>query len=411
VSIYKNLFRYRPREKKLSLEDFLSAALSDILNRLPREESIHFISHVLLEHSANIDEWLSFIASIPDASFDWQTQVHVHHVSDGILDVLLRIDGRDVIIIENKIAAPTGSRGADSSLQSVEPILTSTVTADEYNQLHVYGGWLKKRCEGQAWRGALVFLTHFTQPPSDFRESAGQYGVPTLGVCRWGKIWRWAKSVGGLAKPGAMERPVWKELCVELAEFLEERNMTSEYMTSHDVAAVEIFVNSGTRIDKTFEKASEAIETAKTGIIKEGLEIYSALQRHVYDGNGAVAWKYFYVRKQREKTPKNWYFGWGIRFPAISQWWKDSKPELPALPHAFVVLGSDLFDLPLSVLKSDEFPPGWTSSDAEKSLAIAKPLYAFEHDAEQFATDFGCWVANEIQSAIPVLTKLIRALG
>jgi hypothetical protein len=194
MSIYANLFQYRPRENRNPREDFLSAALADVLNRLPPQKSIEFVSDVLLRDNSHRNNWLSFIdtliSTIIEPTLYWATQVRVTSIINnkfnryGIIDMLLFVEGREAIIIENKIGASIGyTKDEDDNerLDGNESMSSSIVSVEESNQLQVYGHWLGRRCAESKWRGALVLLTHFTEPPVDFHGSNGKYGVPTLG--------------------------------------------------------------------------------------------------------------------------------------------------------------------------------------------------------------------------------------
>ena len=42
---------------------------------------------------------------MPSAPLRWHTQIRVRHRQDGIVDLLLLVDGKEAIVIENKIGA------------------------------------------------------------------------------------------------------------------------------------------------------------------------------------------------------------------------------------------------------------------------------------------------------------------
>jgi len=241
--------------------------------------------------------------------------------------------------------------------------------------------------------------------PADFGgPTPGDYGVPLLQVCRWGMIWRWAKEIGAQVPvdDDSKLRPDWMGLCHEFAEFLEEENMTSDCMTFHDLAAIEMFVGSADRIEKTFLVVREKLKSAKTEL---GTGNFHSL---LYDGSSGIVWGgWFYVKK--ENQPKDWHLTWGIRFPAISELWLGCDPPLPELPHAFLSLDTDGSDFPLAALQPKDIPEGWRIPPEEENLIIAKPLHEFRHDAEGLAADFGDWVDASIKSAHPMLAKLLKA--
>jgi hypothetical protein len=327
MSIYANLFQYRPRENRNPREDFLSAALADVLNRLPPQKSIEFVSDVLLRDNSHRNNWLSFIdtliSTIIEPTLYWATQVRVTSIINnkfnryGIIDMLLFVEGREAIIIENKIVASIGyTKDEDDNerLDGNESMSSSIVSVEESNQLQVYGHWLGRRCAESKWRGALVLLTHFTEPPVDFHGSNGKYGVPTLGVCRWGAVWRWMKGTGAQANPNT-GIDMWLELCAEMAEFLEEQNMTSEYMTIHDVASAENFVSSAARFARTFEEAIKAIEPVRVALSKENLSPNTIdRNRPCYDARAGAVWTWFYVKRPLKKRTQRLVFRLGYTF-------------------------------------------------------------------------------------------------
>lgn len=409
MSIYSNLFRYRPRQSRLPKEDFLSAALADVLNRLPFEKAAEFVSDVLLQSNFMRDQWLYLINSSPKASFRWETQVRIRHGHNGIIDLLLLVDDKETIVIESKVGAAVGSHGNvhDANNSDADPNSPIDVPVADANQLKTYGGWLAKRCQASAWPGALILLTHQTAPPTDFGGPDNRnYGVPIVQVCRWGTVWRWAKNNGANCQTDdpANSRPMWMELCLELSEFLEEENMTSEYMTLHDIAAVEVFISSATRIERTFSEVRKAINSIKSDFANCGLTTGN-FRDITYSGDGGVVWSWFYVKFPHKKGPNDLFFGWGIRFPNISEWWLENKADLPTLPHVFLTISSDNSGLPISALLPDEIPTGWVSVSDEE-LVLAKPIYDFKHDAEGIAADFGQWVALAMKTATPMVLKL-----
>jgi hypothetical protein len=407
MSIYSNLFRYRPRPQRSPHEDFLTAALADILNRVPREISAEFVADILLAGHEGRQAWLEFLGRFPEAPFRWATQVGVRHHQGGVLDLLLLVDGKEAIIVENKIGAvvrehKTGLAESDEEVVDLQPV----VSVANATQLTTYGKWLASRCANRPWPGALILLTHYSVAPADFGgQSPGDYGVPFLRVCRWSMIWRWAKKIGAPIRNDAVldARPSWMDLSHELAEFLEDENMTSDCMTLHDLAAVELFVGSAQRVERTFAVVRERLSSVKDGLAT------GRFNGPNYTSAGGVVWCWFYLTEP-QKIRGNWHFGWGIRFPAVSEWWLGCIPPLPGAPHAFLTLSTDDSPLPVSSLKPSEIPAGWIVTPQEEHLLIVKPLYEFRPDAEGLAADFGEWVAVSMQSIRPALATLTGSL-
>ena len=404
MSIYASLFRYRPRLNRQPLEDFLSAALADLLNRLPRNEHVAFISDVLLAGpncEAGRRAWSAFTGTKPDAELKWVTQRRIRHDAFGILDMLLLVDGREAIVVENKIAAPVRPHGSTTQSAELEPhgVAKPPVVADA-NQLRTYGKWLAKQCAQERWPGALVLLTHFSVAPADFGVTS--YGVPYADVCKWRRVWEWAcRSPPEETKlPVSADKSHWNVLRLELASFLEGENMSSELMTSHDLAAVEVFVGAADRITNTFKHIGDIIQPfrEKFGGNRNG---------NFYNGKEAIVWDWLYL-----KSPKNakWYFGWGFRFPAISRWWNELEVPLPEVPHAFLVFRSDNREIPTG-LSEEALPAGWRQNVSDRHLFVAKPLHEFKADPEGLATNVGEWVLGRMNEIQPYVAKLAEQLS
>jgi hypothetical protein len=142
VSIYASLFQYRPREKRLPGEDFLSAALVDLLNRIPNQYRIEFVTDVLLGLHPKRSHFMRLVESNPNSTLKWATQYRMTFNQEGIIDVLLRVDGEEVLVVENKIGAGIGVK---NSIKVTEAPADTKFETDEFivvdsNQLQNYGG-------------------------------------------------------------------------------------------------------------------------------------------------------------------------------------------------------------------------------------------------------------------------------
>ncbi len=241
MSIYANLFTYRPRPSRKPLEDFLSEALADLLNRLTYDKHVAFVTDVLLEGEARRDR-SSFMGGRHQAEFLWATQVGMRSGQGTVfMDLLLRIDDQEVLVVESKVHAGYQMHMLDGPPSVAEP------DGGQVNQMETYGKWLGERCrarvpaEGRAWPGALVLLTHRTDPPVGFE--AGRYGVGHVGVCRWRQVQRWAGALPMRtcdAGRGDGSVPV---LAAELAAFLREQGMGADLMTADGLSGAAMHVD------------------------------------------------------------------------------------------------------------------------------------------------------------------------
>lgn len=230
MSIYKRLFTYRPRPSRLPMEDFLSEALADLLNRLPPEAHSRFIADVLLSGAGRV-AWLEIRERLPDARLTWVTQ-HRIDGGKGIIDLLLLVEGKPAIVVENKVGAPVRhhANGDDGE----EPDGPLPAPSPDGNQLRTYGTWLAAQPRADGWPGALVLLTHSSGPPADYGSTG--YGVPYAGTCRWRKVWSWARGAEPALDTDEEPSAMWVGLAHELAGFLEGMGMSADYMTRSDVA-------------------------------------------------------------------------------------------------------------------------------------------------------------------------------
>lgn len=394
MSIYSRLFTYRPRPKHTPLENFLTAALADLLNRLPRERRVSFIAEVLLKGAASA-AWLSFIAGKPDACLEWVTQRGVREGPNaGVVDLLLLVDGRERLVVETKVGAAVRGHAAAADGDDDE----QGVAVADASQLTTYGAWLAQRCQGHGWPGALVLLTHRSEPPRGYGPAG--YGVPHVGTCRWREVWKWARAAGadgGSPVPGA-----WAQLSTEFAAFLETQGMSAEYVTQDDIAQAEVFVTAADRMQHTFNAVAERLRGINGEIGSGSITPVS------YESVGAVAWAWFYLR---EPSKGRWYFAWGIRFPKTSRFWTEAELPLPSVPHAFVTLGAERRPVPpLADLEGGTLPEGWAKAGAHE-LVIGRKLSDLPTDADMLAVELANWVAASITALRPTLAKLVAAAG
>ncbi len=392
MSIYASLFTYRPMPSRFPLEDFLSEALADLLNRLPRERHVAFVADVLLKGAAGA-AWLSFMESKPDAGLEWTTQRGVKGGRNaGVVDMLLLVDGRERLVVENKVGAAVREYSATPYDEDAEQ---EVIVADA-NQLTTYGAWLARRCQGQEWPGALVLLTHRSEPPRDYGLAG--YGVPHAAVCRWREVWRWARDLGAEAGDPAATSTV-PQLASEFAAFLEKQRMGSDHMTQNDIAQAQVFVGAADRITSTFKAIEQRLQDTKA-------EIGSGNFREVsYQSAGATAWAWFYLRMP---TNGKWYFSWGMRFPESSTIWNGVEPPLPSVPHAFVTLGTENTAVPVSILQGEALSNGWAVA-GEHELIIARKLSDFPSEADALTAELADWVLASVTALQPTLSKLVRA--
>ena len=378
-SLYGRLFAYRERHDRRPLEDFLTEALCDLMNRLPRHVMGEFVAKLFLPRDA-ASAWQQLVDN--GGTLFWETQQHIGEY--GRLDLMLSGDETPLLVVENKVGH------------------TGTV-----DQLAGYGQWLGRQVVGQTWRGVVVFLTHFTAPPDGFATGdTGTYGVPWQCVCRWPAVWRWLN-----ANASTQPKTTWQALAKELADFLREKEMASETMTQHDLSALEVYLPSAARVNKLFERIwDEAVKPSWNNAIwghEPGAVERSSIQ---YASNGGLIWDWGYVRPPHSPYEgKVWHLGWGIAFPEqILRWWDDAIPPLPKGPYAFFGLLSEDDRRPLP---SDPqhgcwgLSDGWSVSALDRNgLIKGRAVSDFDPDPDRLAAQIMDWITDaghQLQRAMP----------
>jgi hypothetical protein len=140
----------------------------------------------------------------------------------GRLDILLlNSNYKPVLIIENKISASAGNK-----------------------QMALYRGWLQNQ-NPAGWPGAICLLTHITEAPEGFLEAH-----PYNTICRWSEVYKWLQRKVPCNGAGAV--PPWMAFAGELAIYLKEEGMCSEYISECDIAACHMFIKSGAKFKNFF---------------------------------------------------------------------------------------------------------------------------------------------------------------
>ena len=205
-SLYGRLFTYREKAKQAPLENYLTEALCDLLNRDPEKQ------RELLKE-LRLFEWED------TASLHFETQVPVKIKNEARqLDLVGYIGDIPVLVIEVKINAE--------------------FTA---GQLPAYGTWLAAEArEGGREDAVLALLTYKTSTPEDFKNGDG-YAVKTR-VVHWRDVRRELKA---LQSSGSS---TYLALAEEFANFLDEQGVTMEAPKKEDFDKLSEYVQSGTAV-------------------------------------------------------------------------------------------------------------------------------------------------------------------
>ncbi len=225
VSLYGRLFTFRERPLRTPLEDFLTEALADLLNRMPPVEMREFVSKCFMPPLLDAQQaWHELANTLSGDRLQWISRPSINVRSGTRYPDLMLYAGetRPLLIVENKIGSGIGEHDVSQMDEDNTEVLanhTSDIqTIETIDQLAIYGSWLSSQCQ-EPWPGAIAFLTHFTPPPLGFGlGDRSAYGVEWQRVCRWRDIWSWLTRVPRHSIGGGL--PAWQVLAAELADFL-----------------------------------------------------------------------------------------------------------------------------------------------------------------------------------------------
>lgn len=397
MSLYGTLFRYRARENRRPLEDYLTEALGDLLNRMPRSVMVDFVSRLFLREDNARRNWIEIAES--QGVFLWSTQRQI--VSKGKqyrLDLLLEIDGHAVLVVESKIGHHLAVH-----VNTIDDGGSEIARGDEKNricednQLMTYGHWLSNQpAHGFPFR-ALAMITHSTAPPHDFEQNSSIYGVPWTRVCRWSEVWRWLIGKSSLSTPqGADESMAWCVLSKELANFIEENGMSTEMITHLDMSKLEVSIGCQSRLNATFRYIADHLKPVLA-------EKYAGRIGDMVYSEGGVIWSWIYLKPPLAPAIGDWAISWGIRFPSVSEWWKGATPPLPHAPHIFVHLSGEKTKLPLSRILDDRLPSGWSTVADTNELIAGNSIYDFPAESDEMNKAAAQWIKIKVEEGFSIV--------
>lgn len=356
TNLYGRLFRYRSRENRAPLEDYLTEALADLLERVPVQDQAKLIGNILGSERV----WQKAFAN---HRHSWRTQVAC---GGGFADLVLELDGKAAVVIESKLYSGVRSHGTRG------------------NQLTTYGLWLAQ-IRDEALPSGLILLTHGTEPPTDMMTEP-EYGVEARAVLRWSELARWLSREGAVS-----DGSVWRSLARDLHSFLEAKAMTNDTITGSDVAAARLFLPGWTRWENTFRLLWSGADEVRTGFLSSKTSALSMA------GDGGMLWQWSYAASP---LPDSSWVAFALRFPDASDWY--SGAGLPELPHLMLIIGADRSDLPVERIGSA--PDGWLVHEAEVMKAL--PLHELPAELDAQAAAMGAWARRSILEARDILVLL-----
>lgn len=396
-SLYSRLFRYRQREKRAPLEDYLSEALADFLNRLSKAAMIDFVINVALAKVLTTSKTGWKLIAEKTKQFEWRTQYSIKD-SRGVsrrLDICLFGDGKPLLIIENKIYAEISQHPNDAT----NPATIDQEQVYDRNQLSEYGSWLKMHTRVPK-SAALVLLTHRTPPPQDyFEDPFSHYGVITRSVCKWHEIAQWLLTLSKSANE------TLRIFARELAGFLEDKSMSTKPLRSRDIAAAESFLESHERIATLFDEIKQAI------IMKAKALGINYVNRPnwippTYESGSHMVWDWIMLPPDQAKQNSDWWLGWGIQYAEGSDdhEWRNTKPALPNGDRLFFALSRDGNEaFPEKEIPSELRNKGWARVIDDGDWIAASPLYPMFEASDTAAEVVSQWILGKMSDVPEVL--------
>ena len=389
TNLYSRLFKYRSRERRAPLEDYLSEALVDLMERMPQATAVAFVAEIFLPAAARA-LWIDYAT---DKALTWVTQRATDGAVRGVLDILLEVDGRPALIVENKIAS--GVR-VHSPSTGVEDDRAPSTTYD-VTQLGTYGAWLAGRVHADSWPGALTFLTHLTPAPSNFLKPGAPYSIPHRRVASWAGVAGWLRRERrAVALADDTSPEPWLALAEDFIAFLEEHAMSAETITPDDVAATQLYLAPWARMQATFDQIWTRLQMFRQEVCGRNQTV-----KLKYDPDRGIVSTWNFPSGEFAPVARAGWIEIGFRFPYQTEDWANCG--LPAHPHAFFCLSCDEEALPLERIESPLF--GW--HECEGALVAAKPLHEFSPVPEILISELCDWFEERAQSSIP----LLKAMG
>lgn len=395
-SLYSRLYRYRQREKRAPLEDYLSEALADFLNRLSKAAMIDFVINVALAKVPTTSKTGWKLIAEKTKQFEWRTQHFIKNGGvGGRLDICLFGDGKPLLIIENKIYAGISQHPNDAT----NPATIDQEQVYDRNQLSEYGSWLKMHT-GAPECAALVLLTHRTLPPQDFIEGPlSHYGVISRSVCKWHEIAQWLLTLSKSANE------TLRIFARELAGFLEDKSMSTKPLRSRDIAAAEFFLESHERIATLFDEIKQAIIMKAKAL---GINYFNRQNwiPPTYESGRHMVWDWIELSPEQAKNNRNWRLGWGIQYAEGSDddEWQNTKPALPNGDRLFFALsrgGNEAFpenDIPYELRDK-----GWARVSDGGDWITVSPLYPMFETVDAAGEVMSQWILGKMSDVPEVL--------
>ncbi len=346
--MFADLYRFGKAGEKNQLEDFTTEALKAVLNAAPTtiiEQIVSWVleaCHVPASNISSVKEW------------EWRTQIGLAQAQieglSGFIDIALYADNEPFMVFENKV-------GAD-----FQP-----------KQLERYGQWLSESMTSKHLPRCLCVINHGSTVPEEFTDPNNrEYHIANRAVFSWAD---WLRK---LEEINRKKGDIFDFLLQGLREFLEEHDMATDYPDDLNIAQLYSYIPNNKKIIALID---EMWEYSKGELGKRSSnQSYLSL-----DSDNGCIWKWANCTIKYGVAA---YFAVGIRFPELSQTWRDK--ELNNLPKVFLILGDDN-----NGIRGNHLPPpssAWRLQETD--WIVEKDLATFEGGPDERARAIFDWIES-----------------
>jgi len=259
-------------------------------------------------------------------------------------------------------------------------------------QLTTYSDWIGKQNGGE-WRGAVVLLTHRTPAPAGFENSGSSKKAVIHTIRTWRDVGNWLTTHLDLRQISETHC----SLAHDFHQFLEENGFMSEFATSRDLAATELFMPSYLALHHTLASIAKAI-TVKYPKIKGGNN------HNEFWAQGNVYWSWYYINKKLNLPGSKFYLAFGICFPGTDNFGSSDGDKLPRHePFFFIILADEWGNKKASEVLT-KIPENWVQISKEYEAVAGRPLSKFAADPDIRANEAILWAQAEVGQLVTAIS-------
>ena len=377
--MFSRLYGRGERNGRSHLEDYLTEAFGSVFDRL-ESDARRSLLHAIMDGAAR----KRFDEAFPVLERDvLVTQVTLAATGHGKRpDMVLRIGGRDVIVIEAKLGAPI-ARHVDPDAPQVpgaEPVSRT--------QLASYAAWIAGRNaeSTDAWPGAVILLTAWTPPPEGFPSK----DLEVLESARtWSQVARW------ILDHGSRLQPISRALAADLLSFLKEKNLLDRHFNARDLAALTHYAGADDAFKHTVRVAMRAIAKAHAGL--GGFKEYSV----GVDTSIGTYQSWIYLNARLQHLNSKFWIGLGV-CPEPGAAFDEDFIAAAKEPFFLIYFGDEnLKQKPRERVMA--MPEGWIEMRARPALIVTKPIRDFPSEPDRRADDLAVWACDQVGELASVL--------